>query len=188
MSLTEWPWVTQPPWNELPPTLPACKLALIEAPLCQGVEPTYSGAEVTGGTLTGPPLFSGTGGGVQWGKMLGHGCKSLLPHSSPATWLPLPGSSSEQDKELQGVLILRMEVPLAARPTKVKDKPMFPSLPKGLPHASHQQQARAGISFRKSPGLATGTQQDQPYPPLHLPGWGPGLSGRAPLCPLLPRP
>lgn len=21
MSLAKWPWVTQPPWNELPPTL-----------------------------------------------------------------------------------------------------------------------------------------------------------------------
>lgn len=98
MSLAEWPWVTELPWNELPPRCPGCKVALTEAPLCRGVEPTCSGAEVTGGTLTGHPLFSGTGGGVQGEEMLGRGCRTLLPRR-----LLLPGSSSEQDEELQGV-------------------------------------------------------------------------------------
>lgn len=53
---------------------------------------------------------------MQWGEMLGHGCRILFPHSSPTTRLLLPGSSSEQDKELQGVHMLHMEVPPAARP------------------------------------------------------------------------
>lgn len=108
-----------------------CKLSLIEAPLCHGVEPTCSGAEVTGGTLTGPPLFSGTGGGVQWQEMLGHGCRTLLPRSSPATRLLLPGSSSEQDKELQGVHVLHVEVPLAARPPRLRASPCSPASPRG---------------------------------------------------------
>lgn len=171
-----------------PPRCPACKLALIEAPLCHGVEPACSGAEVTRGTLTGPHLFSGTGGGVQWGEMLGHGCKALLPHSSPATRLLLPGSSSEQDKELRGVHILHVEVPLAARPPKLRASPCSPASPRGCLMPATSSKPGQGTSFKKSPGLATGTQQYQPYPPLHLPEWGPGLSGRAPLCPLLPRP
>lgn len=114
-----------------PPRCPACKLAFIEAPLCHGVEPACSGAEVTRGTLTGPRLFSGTGGGVQWGEMLGHGCNALLPCSSPTTWLLLPGSSSEQDKELRGVHMLHVEVPLAARPPKLRASPCSPASPRG---------------------------------------------------------
>lgn len=50
-----------------PPRCPTYKLALTEAPSCRSVETRCSGAEVTGGTLTGPPLFSGTGGGVRRG-------------------------------------------------------------------------------------------------------------------------
>lgn len=61
--------VTWPPWDKRPPRCPTCKLALTEAPLCRGVEPRCSGAEVTGGTLTAPSLFSGTDGGVRRGEM-----------------------------------------------------------------------------------------------------------------------
>lgn len=123
MSPDGWPWVTEPPWNELPPRWPVCRLALTEAPLCHDVGPTCSGAEVTGGTLTRPPLFSRTVGRVQWEEMLGHGCRTLLPRISPATQLLLPGSSSEQDKELQGVQILHVQVPLAARPPRLRTSP-----------------------------------------------------------------
>lgn len=96
---------------------------------------------------------------MQWEEMLGHGCRTLLPHSSPATQLLLTGSSSDQDKELRGVHILHVEVPLAAKPPRLRASPCSPSLPKGLPHASQQQQTRAGTSFKKSPGLATGTSR-----------------------------
>lgn len=109
---------------------------------------------------------------MQWEEMLGHGCRTLLPHSSLAT-----SCFCQEGLKAPGCAHTACGSASCSQATKVKGKPIFPSLPKGLPYASHQQQTRAGNSFKKSPGLSTGAQQDQPYSPLHLPGWGPGLSG-----------
>lgn len=68
---------------------------------------------------------------MQWQEMLGHGCRTLLPRSSPTTRLLLPGSSSEQDKELQGVHMLHVEVPLTARPPRLRASPCSPASPRG---------------------------------------------------------
>lgn len=149
------------------------------------MEPRCSGAEVTEGTLTGPLLFSGTGGGVQRGEMLDHGGRAPLPRVSPTARLLLVESSSEQNKET--LVCTRVVCGSVARSQAVEfmGKPISTSLSRQLPHNDQQQQAGIGSSFKDSPALATGTQQDQPS---HPPGAGTLPLRMSSPCPPLPRP
>lgn len=98
-----------------------------EAPLCRGVEPRCSGAEVTRRTLTAPSLFSGTDGGVQWGEM---------PLGCAPMWLT---------RRL--VLVQNKEAPACACYTwepgshcrQVKGKPSSLSPPRAVPTRSQLQ-------------------------------------------------
>lgn len=121
---------------------------------------------------------------MQRGEMLGHGCRAPLPRVSPATRLLLAESSSEQNKETPACTRVVRGSVARSQAVEFMGKPVSTSLLRQLLHADLQQQAGAASSFKDSPVLATGTQQDQPSHPSG--------AGTLPLrmsspCPPLPR-
>lgn len=122
---------------------------------------------------------------MQRGEMLDHGGRAPLPRVSPTARLLLVESSSEQNKET--LVCTRVVCGSVARSQAVEfmGKPISTSLSRQLPHNDQQQQAGIGSSFKDSPALATGTQQDQPS---HPPGAGTLPLRMSSPCPPLPRP